>query len=286
MENNNRSQGVINSTRKELNNLARNADLNNPNEIKALIARMKTGNAYKTMLVQAYNRYVKYYKLTWEKPTYHVESQEVYVPTDEKINMLIATAKKPLSIKLQLSNQTGIRPVELCNLKVKDLDNDTKTIHPRTAKHGNPRQLKIDDQLLALLNKHIIQHNLNPNDYIFGGKPEKYSYSFQRIKTTLSERLNDPSILKIKLYSLRHAFCMRMIDRYPSDPYMVMYLMGHKHLTTTEKYFHIKKYLQNFQKEKYDCKHAKTIQEATQLIEAGFQYVTTIEGIQLFKKRK
>ena len=63
MENNGRSKSVINSTRKELNNLATNANLNNPNEIKALIARMKTGNAYKRMLVQSYNRYVKYYKL-------------------------------------------------------------------------------------------------------------------------------------------------------------------------------------------------------------------------------
>jgi hypothetical protein len=27
---------------------------------------MKTGNAYKRMLVQAYNRYAKYHKITWE----------------------------------------------------------------------------------------------------------------------------------------------------------------------------------------------------------------------------
>lgn len=62
MENNGLSKSVMNSTRKELNNLARNADLNKPDEVKALIARMKTGNAYKRMLVQAYNRYTKYYK--------------------------------------------------------------------------------------------------------------------------------------------------------------------------------------------------------------------------------
>ena len=63
MENNGKSKSVINSTRKELNNLARNANLDEPEQAKALIARMETGNAYKRMLVQAYNRYVKYYKL-------------------------------------------------------------------------------------------------------------------------------------------------------------------------------------------------------------------------------
>ena len=89
--------------------------------------------------------------------------------------MLITTAKKLLSTKLQLSNETGKRPVELCKLKVKDLDNDTKIIHPRSAKHGAPRQLKISDQLLTLLNEHIKKHNLQPDNYILGGKPEKYS---------------------------------------------------------------------------------------------------------------
>lgn len=286
LENNGLSKSVINSTRKELSNLARTADLNSPEQLKQSIAKMQTGNVYKRMLVQAYNRYAKYYKLQWEAPKYQVASQEITVPTDEKLNMLIATAKKPLSTKLQVSNETGIRPVELCKLQVKDYDNDTRTIHQRTAKHGNPRQLKISPQLQTLLNNHIQQHMLQPADYLFGGTPEKYSFSFQRIKNTLSERINDPSIKKIRLYDLRHAFCMRMIDNYPSDPYMVMYLMGHKHLTTTEKYFHIKKYLQDFQKEEYDCKHAKTIQEATELIQAGYTKQDEIDGIHLYRKRK
>jgi hypothetical protein len=51
VENNGKSKSVI--TGKELSNLGRNGDLNNPEEIKSLIARMKTGNAYKRMLVQA-----------------------------------------------------------------------------------------------------------------------------------------------------------------------------------------------------------------------------------------
>ena len=39
MEDNGKSKSVINSTRKELNNLARNANLEEPNEVKALIAK-------------------------------------------------------------------------------------------------------------------------------------------------------------------------------------------------------------------------------------------------------
>jgi hypothetical protein len=38
--------------------------------------------------------------------------------------------------------------------------------------------------------------------------------------------------------------------------------------------------------EEYTCKTAQTIQEATQLIENGFTYVTEMDGTRLFRKRK
>ncbi len=50
--------------------------------------------------------------------------------------MLIASAGKLLGMKLQLSMETGLRPVELTRLKVKDLDLDHKTVNPTTAKEA------------------------------------------------------------------------------------------------------------------------------------------------------
>ena len=43
--------------------------------------------------------------------------------------------------------------------------------------------------------------------------------------------------------------------------------------------------LQNGEEE-YTCKTAKTVEEAIMLIEAGFQYITEMEGLKIFKKRK
>jgi hypothetical protein len=42
----------------------------------------------------------------------------------------------------------------------------------------------------------------------------------------------------------------------------------------------------NLNDDEWECSDATTAKEAIKLIEAGFQYVTTIEGVQLFKKRK
>jgi len=45
-------------------------------------------------------------------------------------------------------------------------------------------------------------------------------------------------------------------------------------------------HLLNYNDEEYTVAGATTANEATKLIEAGFQYITIIEGIQLFKKLK
>jgi hypothetical protein len=56
--------------------------------------------------------------------------------------------------------------------------------------------------------------------------------------------------------------------------------MGHTKLETTQRYMH----MLNLNDDEWTCVGATTAKEATKLIENGFQYVTTIEGIQLFKK--
>jgi hypothetical protein len=45
-------------------------------------------------------------------------------------------------------------------------------------------------------------------------------------------------------------------------------------------------HLVNLENDEWTCRAAATKEEAMSLIEGGFQYVTTIERIQLFKKRK
>jgi hypothetical protein len=62
----------------------------------------------------------------------------------------------------------------------------------------------------------------------------------------------------------------------------VMQFLGHKNITNTLKYTQ----LVNFQSDDYVCKVAKTLTEATQLIEAGLGYITEMENIKLFRKRK
>jgi hypothetical protein len=61
-----------------------------------------------------------------------------------------------------------------------------------------------------------------------------------------------------------------------------MQVLGHKNIRNTLVYTH----LVDFQSDEYVCKVAKTTQEARTLVEEGFDYVTDVEGMKLFRKRK
>jgi hypothetical protein len=62
----------------------------------------------------------------------------------------------------------------------------------------------------------------------------------------------------------------------------VMQQMGHKQIKTTLIYTQ----LLNLNDDEWTCKTAKNLNEATSLIEAGFEYITEIDGNKLFRKRK
>jgi integrase len=160
MKNNGKSDYTIKFTDKALTYLSKHANLNNSEEVKAFIASLQTSNGYKRNLCIAHNKYCKYYEVAWEMPLYKPEAKHIKIPTKEKLEMLIASSGKTLATKLTISKETGLRPIEVCNLKVKDIDLEQRLNYPSTAKHGNARTLKISNNLQNLLKNYIIRNNL------------------------------------------------------------------------------------------------------------------------------
>lgn len=265
-----------------INHLNKNANINEPETVEQFIKKQNCTNNYKRRLCYVYKQYCNYKKMQWNSPHYTRDSKEIRIPTHEKIQMIIADAGKILSLKIKLSLETGLRPVELQNLKVKDLDTQQKTLYPTTAKHGAPRKLKITENLTTLIQAHINRNKREPNETIFKGNPTSYGKDFREVRNRLAKKLNDPSIHEIRLYDLRHYFGTITYQK-TKDLKHTQYLMGHKHSNTTDIYIHLS---DNDAEEEYTCKVATNIKEATELIETGFQYVTEMEGLKIFKKRK
>jgi regulatory protein YycH of two-component signal transduction system YycFG len=67
------------------------------------------------------------------------------------------------------------------------------------------------------------------------------------------------------------------------DILLLKQLLGHKKLETTMFYVQL---IVHDNEEEYTVKTATNIKEAADLIEKGFQYVTEMDGLKLFRKRK
>lgn len=219
-------------------------------------------------------------------PQYDPEEKMPRLPTEEQLKKLIYGAGKILSLKLWLSKETGLRPVELQALTVEKVDTTTNLVYPTTAKHGCARVLKIPQALSQALLKHIIKFNLQPKDKLFKGTARKYGENYREMRKTLAKKLNDPSLTTIRLYDFRHYFGTMQYWK-NRDTGLTAQDMGHKDWNTTRKYIHLVRIMElNQNGEEYICKTAKTIEEATTLLEHGFQYQLEMEGIKIFKKRK
>jgi len=248
----------------------------------------KRSDSYKQRLCVAYNCFCEYYKIQWEMPNYQPEERIPRLPTEEQIKILIAGAGKSLSLRLRVSLETGLRPIELCNLKAQDLDIEHAAINPTTAKHGCARILKISIPLAQDLQTRIIQHNIKPTENIFGkSTPKHYGTHYREMRKTLAKKLNKPDLLTIRLYDFRHFFGTMRYWKYRDIP-LTAQDMGHKDYNTTSKYLHLCRILELMTTDdQWICKAVKTKDEAIPLIETGFQYVnTTPDGFMLYHKHK
>jgi integrase len=282
MKNNAKADSTIKFVDKALRRINQHANLDNPQQVKQFIANLQTANSYKKNLCFAYKQYCDYYKIEWEKQKYFQEPKTIRIPTTAQLNNLIANSGRIMTAKLTLSKETGLRPVELCNLKVKDIDLEQKTVYPTTAKHGAPRALKISNSLKEILRTHIDTNKLNPNDKLFKGDSANYGKHYRLHRNKLAERLHKPELKNIRLYDFRHYFATRLYNK-TRDILLVKQQMGHRKIETTLIYTQL---LNINEEEEYTCKTATNIKQATELLENGFEYITEMDGLKPFRKRK
>jgi site-specific recombinase XerD len=200
--------------------------------------------------------------------------------------MLVSSAKGELSIKLDISHQTGFRPIEITGekgLQAKDIHPDQDTITARITKGCNARPpIKVSKELIARLQTHIANHNLKPDDLLFTEDAKEYGKHFRQLRNRLAKKLNDTSFETIRLYDLRHAYATKQLRR-TQNCEAVRIIMGHKQLNTTQKYLH----LLGFQNGEWIVEGTTDKERAKQLLKEDFQYqLTTPDGTMLFRKPK
>ena len=264
-----------------LKKIAKHVNLDNPNEVLDYIARKKVMDSYKANLCDFYKHYADYYGIPFTKPKYRRDHKLPYIPTKEELNIIISHASKKYALIYSIMMDTGIRPVEVGNIKLKDIDLEKGTISIYSAKHGNPRMVKVSSKTLAMLKEYITNKNFDLDDRLFPHSGV-ISNTFGRLRTSLARKLKNPRLKKIRLYDFRHYYATNLYHE-TKDILLVKEMLGHRNIKNTLIYTHLVKM---DTEDKYYSATAKTVEEAQKLIEQGFEYVTDINGIKLFRKRK
>jgi integrase len=258
-----------------------NVDLDNPDAVKLFIAKRETwSNGHKQVAVYAYNHYTKMRNIEWQPPFYKNKPSLPFVPTEKEIDALINGCTKKISTTLQALKETGFRIGELWDCKWTDIDTEKSTIKCRAEKHGLPREVRISQKLINRLN--ALPKN---NEYIFSHTNlDSHRWNFDRQKTALAKKLQNPRLKQVHFHTLRHYYATRLFNE-TKNLVLVKQKLGHRNINSTMVYTHIVEFDEESQK--YHHATAKDEKEAGELIDNGWTYIcTTPQKIMMFRKRK
>jgi len=254
------------------------ADLSDPESVKDAIARQDISESTKLQMACAYDSYASSNQIRWEIPNYRQVQKLPFIPLESEIDALIAGCGKKTAVVLQLIKETGMRIGEVWRLKWTDLDFEADTVRVNEPeKNSNPRILKVSNKLAAMLNALP-----RTTERVFGAVLRTSVYNtFWEQRRRIAQKLQNPRLLQISFHTLRHWKATTEYHR-TRDILYVKQLLGHKSISNTLIYTQ----LISFESDEYSSAVAKTLDEARKLVEAGFEYVTDVDGNKLFRKRK
>lgn len=280
LKKNGRAETTIETAVNRLRRLSTLCNIVEPEQVKAVLANLNWQNNTKHSVAQIYAGYLKFIGKTWTKPEYKKQTGLPFIPTEQEIDTLISAGTAKTATLLQLLKETGARIGELTQTKWMDIDSQRRTISITAEKGSNPRILPISTKLTAMLGN--LPHT---NDYVFQTGKHGLRSTFEALRKRTATKLNNPRLIRISFHTFRH-WKGTMEYHKTKDIIHVKAILGHKRIESTMVYINIESALYLADTDEWTCKTASTIKEAQELIETGFQYVTEMEGIKLFRRRK
>jgi len=254
------------------------ADLLDPESVKAIIAKQPWKNGTKMLAVYAYDVMAQMLKIQWTKPRYIQEEALPFIPEERELDALIAACKsRRMATYLQTLKETFADPSEALRLRWIDVDFSGNTVTINNPVKGHrPRQLKVSGKLLAMLNTlPKISERIFPTTY------KSILATFLKLRQRTAQTLQNPRLLSISLTTFRH-WGATMTYHYTKNILLVQNLLGHKHIKNTMKYTQ----LVHFKDDEFDVATATTLEEAKELLAVGFDYVTEMKSVKLFRRPK
>jgi len=132
----------------------------------------------------------------------------------------------------------GLRLLEVCHLKLADIDSERMTLRVEQGKGAKDRYTLLSPRLLVELRRYWALHR--PKQWLFPSPrtPDQplSKHTAHRIYHAAKDRAG---ITKAGgIHALRHAFATHLLEA-GADVHTIQRLMGHDSLSTTARYFHL-----------------------------------------------
>jgi integrase len=267
-----------------LKRLDRKVNVLEPESVKRFLANSIWSEGGKERVTEDLDRFYKFKGIQWERPRYEAVDTLPYIPKEADVSELIAGLSATVGTFCLLLKETGCRPCEGWAAEWTHIDMDRYAIVIRAGKKSRSRELGMSNVLVGRLNQ--LPKN---GKYVFhddSKEPIKglkdFTRSFQKQRKRISVKCTNPKLQLISLRTLRH-YKGTMEYHRTRDIVHVQRLLGHRSIQNTLRYIR----LVNFPDEdEFVSRVAKTVKEAQELVEAGFDYVCDVEGYKVFRKRK
>jgi integrase/uncharacterized protein YlaI len=255
------------------------ANLYDPTSVILTVRMQKWCDGTKANVICAYASFCRAFNIPVDElPKYDQTPKLPFIPLEREIDQLIASGSKKVSTFLQTLKETTCRSGEAWKLEWIDIDNEHNVVTiNKPEKHGLPRQIKVSSKLISM-----IQALPKTSKHVFGeGKLRHFRKNFIFQRRRVAKRLQNPRIEQIHFHTLRHWGATMLYHKTKSILH-VKERLGHKSIQNTMIYTH----LVTFEADEYITKRTNDINEAEELLKAGFDYVMDMEGYKLFRKRK
>jgi len=253
-----------------------NANMNDPEDVKRIIASKLWKDGTKMQVCYAYDALLKMLKLTWTMPKYRQEECYPFIPESKEIDALILSAgSKRMTAYLQTLKETMADPSEALRICWTDINGNVIMLnHP--VKGHYPRPLQVSNNLIAMLNSFP-----RTSELVFPVSYDALARCYSVLRKRVAQKTNNPRILKITLTTFRH-YGATLLYFQTKNILLVKKLLGHKKIENTMKYTQ----LVSFSDTEFEVATAQSLEEAKQVLGAGFDYVAEKDGIMLFRKPK
>ena len=261
--------------------LSKRVNLWDSEEVERYVINAEMTNGHKNSILYAYQDWCKFNGFEYNPKKFKRVKKLPYIPTEKEIDQLISGTGRKTSSFLQLLKESACRPIEAWRLTPEDFDLNQQICYiNKPAKGSDPRMFKMSDRLTAMVTR-LIKKTL-PNKRIWNCELKTITRNYQRRRKTISEVLANPNLLKISLRTFRHWKATTEYHK-TKDILYVKRMLGHRRIENTLVYTHL---IDFKEKDSFIVKVAKNLEEFTELLEKGFEYITDYDDKKILRKRK